>query len=152
MHSHRSQKDMESLIVDDLNKGHFSTYIKENPVTCDFVICPFRKIPILGKHSKAITTAAWSSEVHTTQSIPIRLFVYVCSLQNLLALGSEDRSMTISNSRGDTLKSVSTITHHEPPQHESIYTLLCRLSWGQNHTISSSPLSLQKTELLQPQL
>jgi WD repeat-containing protein 19 len=45
-----------------------------------------RKIPILGKHSKAITTAAWSSE-------------------NLLALGSADRSMTISNSRGDTLKS-----------------------------------------------
>jgi WD repeat-containing protein 19 len=44
-----------------------------------------RKIPILGKHSKVITTAAWSSE-------------------NLLALGSEDRTLTISNCEGDTLR------------------------------------------------
>ncbi|XP_005092773.1 WD repeat-containing protein 19 [Aplysia californica] len=44
-----------------------------------------RKIPIIGKHTKKITCGAWSAE-------------------NLLALGSEDRTITISNADGDTLR------------------------------------------------
>ncbi|KAJ8281320.1 hypothetical protein GJAV_G00066160 [Gymnothorax javanicus] len=44
-----------------------------------------RKIPVLGKHTKRITCGCWSS-------------------QNLLALGSEDRNVTVSNAEGDTIK------------------------------------------------
>jgi WD repeat-containing protein 19 len=44
-----------------------------------------RKVPVLGKHSKAITCGAWSEA-------------------NLLALGSEDRTLSISNVEGDTLR------------------------------------------------
>uniref|UniRef100_A0A8C2CUW6 WD repeat domain 19 n=1 Tax=Cyprinus carpio TaxID=7962 RepID=A0A8C2CUW6_CYPCA len=47
-----------------------------------------RKIPVLGKHTKKITCGCWSS-------------------QNLLALGSEDRSITISNHEGDTIRQTS---------------------------------------------
>lgn len=46
-----------------------------------------KRIPILGKHSKKIICGAWSSE-------------------NLLALGSDDKTMSISNDDGDTLRSV----------------------------------------------
>ena len=44
-----------------------------------------RKVPVIGKHSKAITCGAWSTG-------------------NLLALGSEDRTLSISNLDGDTLR------------------------------------------------
>ena len=44
-----------------------------------------RRIPVIGKHSKAITCGAWSEA-------------------NLLALGSEDRTLSISNSDGDTIR------------------------------------------------
>ncbi|XP_041357231.1 WD repeat-containing protein 19-like isoform X2 [Gigantopelta aegis] len=44
-----------------------------------------KKIPIIGKHTKKITCGAWSAE-------------------NLLALGSEDRSISISNAEGDTVR------------------------------------------------
>ena len=44
-----------------------------------------RKVPVIGKHSKAITCGAWSSG-------------------NLLALGAEDRTLSISNLDGDTLR------------------------------------------------
>ncbi|KAM8971112.1 WD repeat-containing protein 19 isoform X1 [Sarcophilus harrisii] len=44
-----------------------------------------RKIPVLGKHTKRITCGCWSSE-------------------NLLALGSEDKMITVSNQEGDTLR------------------------------------------------
>ncbi|XP_015201422.1 WD repeat-containing protein 19 isoform X2 [Lepisosteus oculatus] len=44
-----------------------------------------RKIPILGKHTKRITCGCWSS-------------------QNLLALGSEDKTVTVSNHEGDTIR------------------------------------------------
>ncbi|XP_047221085.1 WD repeat-containing protein 19 [Girardinichthys multiradiatus] len=47
-----------------------------------------RKIPILGKHTKKITCGCWSS-------------------QNLLALGSEDNTLTISNHEGDTIRQAS---------------------------------------------
>ncbi|XP_027691769.1 WD repeat-containing protein 19 isoform X1 [Vombatus ursinus] len=44
-----------------------------------------RKIPVLGKHTKRITCGCWSSE-------------------NLLALGSEDKMITVSNQEGDTIR------------------------------------------------
>jgi WD repeat-containing protein 19 len=44
-----------------------------------------RRVPVIGKHSKAITCGAWSTG-------------------NLLALGSEDRTLSISNLDGDTLR------------------------------------------------
>ncbi len=44
-----------------------------------------RKVPVLGKHSKAITCGAWSES-------------------SLLALGSEDRTLSISNNEGDTIR------------------------------------------------
>lgn len=47
----------------------------------------FRKMPILGKHTKKIICGAWSA-------------------QNLLALGSEDRTITVSNQDGDTIATV----------------------------------------------
>ncbi|XP_056135515.1 WD repeat-containing protein 19 [Lampris incognitus] len=47
-----------------------------------------RKIPVLGKHTKRITCGCWSTE-------------------NLLALGSEDRSLSISNHEGDTIRQTS---------------------------------------------
>eukprot|EP00118_Oscarella_pearsei_P011922 m.83949 g.83949 ORF g.83949 m.83949 type:complete len:1349 (+) comp36373_c0_seq7:62-4108(+) len=45
-----------------------------------------RKVPILGKHMKKITCGAWSS-------------------QNLLALGSEDRTLSVSTADGSTIAS-----------------------------------------------
>ena len=47
-----------------------------------------RKIPVLGKHSKRIVSGAWSSD-------------------NLLALGSEDKTLSISTLEGDTVHSAS---------------------------------------------
>ncbi len=44
-----------------------------------------RRVPIIGKHNKAITCGAWSKG-------------------GLLALGSEDRTLSISNAEGDTLR------------------------------------------------
>jgi WD repeat-containing protein 19 len=46
-----------------------------------------KRIPIIGKHTKKIVGGAWSAE-------------------NILALGSDDRTMTISNDDGDTLRTV----------------------------------------------
>lgn len=46
-----------------------------------------KRIPILGKHTKRITCGAWSTE-------------------NVLALGSEDKFLSLSNEEGDTLRSV----------------------------------------------
>ena len=52
------------------------------------MFCNPRKIPILGKHTKRITCGAWSK-------------------QNLLALGGEDKVLTINNADGDTLRQTS---------------------------------------------
>ena len=54
-----------------------------------------RKVPILGKHSKKITCGAWSSD-------------------NLLALGSEDRTLSVSTFEGDKVHSAS--LRSEPSQ------------------------------------
>ncbi|KAK3101973.1 hypothetical protein FSP39_007745 [Pinctada imbricata] len=47
-----------------------------------------RKVPILGKHTRRITSGAWSN-------------------QNLLALGSDDCTISISNVEGDTIRQTS---------------------------------------------
>ncbi|KAK7874235.1 hypothetical protein R5R35_006274 [Gryllus longicercus] len=47
-----------------------------------------KRIPILGKHSKRICCGCWSAE-------------------NLLALGSDDRTVSISNPEGDTLRVIT---------------------------------------------
>lgn len=52
-----------------------------------------KRIPVFGKHSKRITCGAWSS-------------------QNLLALGSEDKTFSLSNEEGD---SVSVIQLRDVP-------------------------------------
>ena len=44
-----------------------------------------RKIPILGKHSRRITSGAWSKD-------------------GLLALGGDDKLLTVSSESGDTLR------------------------------------------------
>ncbi|XP_014276394.1 WD repeat-containing protein 19 isoform X2 [Halyomorpha halys] len=46
-----------------------------------------KRIPVLGKHSRRIVTASWG-------------------VTGLLALGSEDKTITISNNQGDTLRTV----------------------------------------------
>lgn len=45
----------------------------------------FRRTPILGKHSKRITCGAWSRD-------------------NILALGSEDKTFSLSSDDGDSLR------------------------------------------------
>uniref|UniRef100_A0A8D2BEM5 WD repeat domain 19 n=1 Tax=Sciurus vulgaris TaxID=55149 RepID=A0A8D2BEM5_SCIVU len=47
-----------------------------------------RKIPVLGKHTKRITCGCWNTE-------------------NLLALGGEDKMITVSNQEGDTIRQTS---------------------------------------------
>lgn len=47
-----------------------------------------KRVPVLGKHTKRINCGAWSTE-------------------NLLALGSEDKTLSISNMEGDTLRMIS---------------------------------------------
>ncbi|XP_045406493.1 WD repeat-containing protein 19 isoform X2 [Lemur catta] len=46
-----------------------------------------RKIPVLGKHTKRITCGCWNTE-------------------NLLALGGEDKMITVSNQEGDTIRQI----------------------------------------------
>jgi len=48
----------------------------------------FRRVPVLGKHTKRISCGAWNAE-------------------NFLALGSEDKTLSISNADGDTLRIIS---------------------------------------------
>ncbi len=46
-----------------------------------------KRIPILGKHTKKVTCGAWSAE-------------------NILALGSEDKTVSISSEEGDSLRNI----------------------------------------------
>lgn len=46
-----------------------------------------KRIPVLGKHSKRITSGAWNTD-------------------NILALGSDDKTVSISNDDGDTLRTI----------------------------------------------
>jgi WD repeat-containing protein 19 len=52
-------------------------------------------MPILGKHTRRITTGCWSKD-------------------GLLALGGDDRTLTLSNDLGDTVR--STTLRHVPTQ------------------------------------
>ncbi|KAL5011631.1 hypothetical protein ScPMuIL_010182 [Solemya velum] len=54
-----------------------------------------RKIPVIGKHTKKITCGCWSNE-------------------NLLALGGDDKNITVSNAEGDTIRQTS--VRFEPSQ------------------------------------
>lgn len=51
----------------------------------------YRFLSFLGKHTRRITCGCWSTE-------------------NLLALGGEDKMITISNQEGDTIRQVVFIT------------------------------------------
>ena len=77
-----------------------------------------RKIPVLGKHTKRICCGAWNSE-------------------NLLALGSEDKTITISNMDGDTLKQTSTryihIQFFEFVQRKDPGKFICAVYFEQTH-------------------
>lgn len=48
----------------------------------------FRRTPVLGKHTKSITCGEWNRD-------------------NILALGSQDQTVSISNIEGDTLQIIS---------------------------------------------
>lgn len=54
---------------------------------CFILVCD-RKVPILGKHTRRITSGSWSNE-------------------NLLALASDDNTISISNVEGDTIRQIS---------------------------------------------
>ncbi|KAK9399187.1 WD repeat-containing protein 19 [Crotalus adamanteus] len=65
----------EALLVAGTAKGNVLIYNRQTS----------RKIPILGKHTKRITCGCWSNE-------------------KLIALGGEDKLITISNHEGDTIR------------------------------------------------
>ncbi|KAM8842536.1 WD repeat-containing protein 19 [Synchiropus picturatus] len=76
-----------------------------------------RKIPVLGKHTKRITCGCWSA-------------------QNLLALGSDDSTLSISNQEGDTVR--QTTLRGEPGEiHFSVMKTDERSSQGES-TVSVS--------------
>lgn len=54
---------------------------------CFILVCD-RKVPILGKHTRRITSGSWSNE-------------------NLLALASDDNTISVSNVEGDTIRQIS---------------------------------------------
>ncbi|XP_066488488.1 WD repeat-containing protein 19 isoform X1 [Tiliqua scincoides] len=70
----------EALLAAGTAKGNVLIYNRQTS----------RKIPILGKHTKRITCGCWSKE-------------------KLIALGGEDKTITISNHEGDTIR-MSTVS------------------------------------------
>lgn len=83
-----------------------------------------RKIPVLGKHTKKITCGCWSS-------------------QNLLALGSEDNTLTISNNEGDTVR--QTTLRGEPAE---IYFSVKKTDERSTHGESTVSVSVDKKILI----
>ncbi|KAK2918993.1 WD repeat-containing protein 19 [Channa argus] len=76
-----------------------------------------RKIPVLGKHTKKITCGCWSS-------------------QNLLALGSDDNTLSISSHEGDTIRQI-TLRGEPAEMYFSVMKTDERSSQGEN-TVSVS--------------
>ena len=73
-----------------------------------------RKVPVVGKHNKAITCGAWSEA-------------------NLLALGSEDRTLSISNIEGDTLRVATLRAEPSDVQFSEMKQVQCKnLSFSQS--------------------
>ncbi|XP_035492016.2 WD repeat-containing protein 19 isoform X2 [Scophthalmus maximus] len=83
-----------------------------------------RKIPILGKHTKKITCGCWST-------------------QNLLALGSEDNTLSISNHEGDTVR--QTTLRGEPAE---IYFSVMKTDERSSHGESTVSVSVDKKILM----
>lgn len=67
-----------TLLAIGTNRGNLAIY---NHVTC-------KKIPILGKHTKKISCGVWSQD-------------------NILALASEDKTVSLNNNEGDTFRIIS---------------------------------------------
>ncbi|XP_033828361.1 WD repeat-containing protein 19 [Periophthalmus magnuspinnatus] len=103
-----------SLLAIGTVKGNLLIY---NPQTT-------RKIPVLGKHTKKITCGCWSS-------------------QNLLALGSEDNTLTISNHEGDTIR--QTTLRGEPAE---IYFSVKKTDERSTHGESTISFSVDKKILV----
>jgi WD repeat-containing protein 19 len=80
-------------------------------------------VPVLGKHTKRISCGAWSTE-------------------NLLALGSEDKTLSISNADGDTLKIIS--LRSEPSDIQFSEMKMDERVDGEN-TVRFSPVLLLKS-------
>lgn len=83
---------------------------------------------MLGKHSKKITCGCWSA-------------------QNLLALGSDDSTLSISNHEGDTVRQVATHTQkciNMQAAQISYLVNLCRWSCTYKHLVIQVDLSLLK--------
>ncbi|XP_061566182.1 WD repeat-containing protein 19 [Cololabis saira] len=83
-----------------------------------------RKIPVLGKHTKKITCGCWSS-------------------QNLLALGSDDNILSISNHEGDTIR--QTTFRGEPAD---MFFSLMKTDERSSQGESTISLSLDKKSLI----
>ncbi|XP_010623408.1 WD repeat-containing protein 19 [Fukomys damarensis] len=62
-----------------------------------------RKIPVIGKHTKRITCGCWNTD-------------------NLLALGGEDRVITVSNQEGDTIRQVQVRAEPSDMQFSTVKT------------------------------
>jgi len=87
-----------------------------------FISC--RRLPLLGKHSKRITCGCWSEE-------------------GLLALGSEDRTLTINNAEGDTHRVVN--VRAEPSDIQFSEMKLDERLGGENTVSSPHPTALLVT-------
>ncbi|KAJ0055626.1 hypothetical protein NL108_006477 [Boleophthalmus pectinirostris] len=103
-----------SLLAIGTVKGNLLIY---NPQTS-------RKIPVLGKHTKKITCGCWSS-------------------QNLLALGSEDNTLTISNPEGETIRQTTLLG--EPAE---IYFSVKKTDERSTHGESTVSVSVDKKILV----
>jgi len=86
-----------------------------------------RKIPVLGKHTKKIKCGCWSKE-------------------NLLALASDDHTLSVSNSDGDTVKQFSVLGDPSDVQFSEMKADE-RSNFGENTVSSSSSSSCSSSTM-----